>query len=48
MAGYSSLAPLMSYDPSKPSHPGNGADGNPALIHFAVDFVKMRLLLGLA
>ena len=35
MAGYSSLAPLMSYDPSKPFHPGDGADGNPALIHFA-------------
>ena len=35
MAGYSSLAPLMSYDPSKPFHPGSGAGGNPALIHFA-------------
>jgi len=35
MAGYSSLAPLMSYDPAKPFHPGDGADGNPALIHFA-------------
>jgi len=35
MAGYSSLAPLMSYDPSKPFHPSDGAPGNPALIHFA-------------
>jgi outer membrane protein assembly factor BamB len=35
VAGYSSLAPLMSYDPSQPFHPGSGADGNPSLIHYA-------------